>query len=804
MNSPSKNKGKTGSLYPPRTQSQGKSRPIRVLLIEDNPGDARLIHEMLKDASNTNLRFEHASSLREGLKYLGDTEIPLDAVLLDLGLPDSQGFDTFTRFQEKAESFTVIVLSGLNDVDLALHAVRQGAQDYLVKGQFTGELLLRSIRHAIERDESERLLRESQERYQTLVDMMPDSIIVHAKGQVKFANPAAMKLMGAVRPEDILGKQVMDFVHEDYKQAVLDRIRLSQVEGKSLPPLEEKLLRLDGKLIEVEVTGTPLIYEDEPASQLILRDITDRKQHERELEAVASVSSKLRMASSLEEMLPIVIDQALASMEASEGTITLVEERTGDHRIVVGRGTREVAVGQKILKGQGLTSEVFATGKPYINNHFRTQPEPKNVKLSQLEPTEAVAIVPITAENQVIGTLAIGRESPIGDHDVRVLSAICDIGGAAIHRAELLEQTQRRLQHLRSLREIDTAIASSFDLGLTLDVVVIQVINELHADAACVLLLNEEQTLKYAAGRGFRTDLAKAADVKLGQGLAGRVAKERAQLDAPLISDVVPPAEPRSLVIQEGFVSYNAAPLIAKGKVIGVLETFHRSPVTRNAEWKDFLKTLAGQTAIAIDNATLFNDLQRSNQDLRKAYDRTIEGWAHALSLRDMETVEHSRRVTEMTVRLAYALGMRDDQLVQVKRGALLHDIGKMSIDDRVLHKTGPLDEKEWEQMRKHPDFARQMLAPIEFLHPAMAIPTSHHEKWDGSGYPQGLKGKQIPLEARIFAIVDVYDALTSDRPYRQAWPEEKVRSYLHEQSGKHFDPKLVDAFFLHILKTTK
>src|SRR3989304_1700534 len=178
----------TGELVPSREPPGRKENPIRVLLIEDNPGDARLIQEMLKDTGNINLRFEHVSSLKEGLKYVGDPEKPLDAVLLDLGLPDSQGFETFTRFHEKAEAFTVIVLSGLNDVDLAVHAVRSGAQDYLVKGQITGEILLRSIRHSIEREEADRLLRESQERYQSLVGMMPDSIIVHSQGVVKFVN----------------------------------------------------------------------------------------------------------------------------------------------------------------------------------------------------------------------------------------------------------------------------------------------------------------------------------------------------------------------------------------------------------------------------------------------------------------------------------------------------------------------------------------------------------------------------------------------------------------------------------------
>jgi PAS domain S-box-containing protein/putative nucleotidyltransferase with HDIG domain len=701
---------------------------------------------------------------------------------------------------EEAESFTVIILSGLNDVDLALNAVRSGAQDYLVKGQITSDILLRSIRHAIERDDAERQLRESQERYQSLVDMMPDSIIVHSKGLIKFVNPAAMKLMGAESSEELLGRDVMDFVHEDYREAVLERIRLSQIEGQSLPPLEEKLFRLDGKQLVVEVTGTSLIFEDEPASQLILRDITDRKQHERELEGVAAVSSKLRSANKTEDMYPIVLDQAIASVGAPEGTITLVVPETGDHLIAVGRGARKLPVGKIIPKGQGLTSEVVKTGKAYINNHFRTKPDPRTLKLSDLEPTEAIAIVPITAEDQVIGTLGIGRESPFEDSDIRILNAICDIGGSAIHRAELFEETRRRLRRLRSLREIDTAIASSFDLGLTLDVVITQAVNELRADAACVLLLNEEQNLTFAAGKGFRTTGVKTAEIKIGYSLAGRVAKERALLEAPVISQAAPAQELKALVDEEGFASYYAAPLIAKGKVIGVLETFLRRQTTQNEEWKDFLQTLAGQAAIAIDNASLFEDLQRSNQDLRQAYDRTIEGWAHALSIRDMETVEHSRRVTEMTVRLARAMGIRDEQLVHVRRGALLHDIGKMSIGDHILRKTGSLNESEWEQMRKHPEYARQMLSPIEFLHPAMAIPTSHHEKWDGSGYPQGWKGKQIPLEARAFAIVDVWDALTSDRPYRSAWSEEKARNYLREQSGIHFDPQVVDAFFKYIL----
>lgn len=792
--------GRTGELHMPRGEISRHGQSIRVLLIEDNPGDARLIQEMLRNASNVNLRFDHASTLREGLDYIGNPEKPLDAVLLDLGLPDSQGFETFTKFQENAEAFTIIILSGLNDVDMALNAVRSGAQDYLVKGQINGDLLLRSIRHAIEREEAEKQLVESRERYQSLVDMMPDAIIVHSDGKIVFANPAAVKLIRPKNADDLLGMNPLDLVHPEYRAVVEDRIQLREKEGTSLPALEEKFIRMDGKVIDVEVTGTPFVFEDKPATQLIIRDITDRKEREREMEAVATVSSNLRDANNKEEMLPVILDQSLASVGADEGTITLVLPPSNDHLIAIGRGSRQLPVGRIIPAGEGLTSMVVSSGTAYVNNQARTNPDQRTVLLTDIEPREALAIVPITAESQVIGTLGIGRDTPFEDSDIRVLSAICNIGGSAIHRADLFEQTERRLRHLRSLREIDNAIASSLELKISLDVILAQTTGELKVDAASILLLDNEEVLQYAAGRGFQTDLIRSARLAFGEGLAGKAAYERELIHYEANEEGASLRFRQTLFEEEGFTSYFAAPMVAKGKVIGVLETFHRSKVLRDTEWMDFLQTLAGQAAIAIDNASLFHDLQRSNDDLRKAYERTIEGWAHALALRDMETVEHSRRVTEMTVRLARALGMTESQITHVRRGALLHDIGKMSIPDRVLGKTGPLNDDEWVIMRQHPDYAREMLTSIEFLLPALAIPTAHHEKWDGTGYPLKLKGKDIPLEARIFAIIDVWDALTSDRPYRAAWTKDKVRAYLKEESGKHFDPSVVEAFFHYIL----
>ncbi len=225
-------------------------------------------------------------------------------------------------------------------------------------------------------------------------------------------------------------------------------------------------------------------------------------------------------------------------------------------------------------------------------------------------------------------------------------------------------------------------------------------------------------------------------------------------------------------------VEYISTPLVEDGCLVGAVVTFQ--DVTERKR--------AGKSIIAL------------NSELIHAYDATIEGWSRALDLRDHETEGHSRRVTEMTLRLARAAGIPEDQIIHVRRGALLHDIGKMGVPDRILLKPGPLDDDEWAIMRRHPGLAREMLAPAKFLHPALDIPYCHHEKWNGTGYPQGLRGEEIPLAARLFALVDVWDALTSDRPYRRAWPRERVMDHLRSLAGTHFDPNVV-AMFLSLLE---
>jgi PAS domain S-box-containing protein/putative nucleotidyltransferase with HDIG domain len=363
-------------------------------------------------------------------------------------------------------------------------------------------------------------------------------------------------------------------------------------------------------------------------------------------------------------------------------------------------------------------------------------------------------------------------------------------------RKQAEKKIQRQLEHLTALRVIDKVIAANFDLELILSEILMHVTAELKVDAADILLLNpNSQILGFGAERGFHGNAIRKTHVRIGEGYAGRAGLERHLIHIPNLKDESDTSFITSILKEEDFICYFGVPLIVMGQVKGVLEILHRTPLKPDEEWFDFLTALAGQAAIAIENATLVESLQRSNLELTLAYDATIEGWSHALDLRDKETEGHSKRVAEMTVRLGRAFGLSEAELVQVRWGALLHDIGKMGVPDQILTKPGPLNAEETIIMKQHPTFAYELLSPIRYLRMALDIPYCHHEKWDGSGYPSGVKGIHIPLAARIFSIVDVWDALNSDRPYRAALTVEEANDYIQANSGIIFDPQVVEVF---------
>jgi putative nucleotidyltransferase with HDIG domain len=360
-------------------------------------------------------------------------------------------------------------------------------------------------------------------------------------------------------------------------------------------------------------------------------------------------------------------------------------------------------------------------------------------------------------------------------------------------RAE--EKVQAQLGRMASLRAIDQTIASSRDLRLALSVVLSQVVAELKVDAADILLLNEENKLVLATGVGFRTEAALHRTVSVRAGPATRVASDRR------MGRLIGPGTGTALETitaefpGEGFRSYYGVPLLAKGRARGVLEMFHRSALEPDSDWLGFMEALAGQAAIAIENDSLLKELQQTHLELTLAYDATIEGWARALDLRDRDTEDHTQRVAAAAVKLARRMGMSQDELLRIRRGAVLHDIGKMAIPDSILLKNGPLTSDEWDEVRRHPRYAYELLNPIPFLAESLDIPRYHHERWDGTGYPYGLKGKAIPVAARLFAVIDVFDALTSPRPYRAGWDLKLARDYLKQEAGKKFDPAVIAEF---------
>jgi len=665
-------------------------KAIQILLLEDDPIDARLIQEYIREQSSNRFSLTWMQRLDAALGQLAQTRP--DVILSDLGLPDSFGLETLDALIKQASSVPIIVLTGLDDTELAVKAVQLGAQDYLVKGELTSGLLTRSIRYAIERK-------------------------------------------------------------EDHDELARQAAELSQRNDEL-----DRLYRASGTLI----SGSNL---------------------------------------TLEELAKTIVEVVQREFGKANCSLFIVPHNSRDleRLATIGPYTSEVKHRKLTIDGPGVVARTITTGK--VNNVGDVSADPDYV--TSWAATQSELAIPLKVGHSIIGAIDVQStaRNAFSPDDERLMSIFAERAALALDHARLNAQTEASVRQLMALRSIDIAIAGSFDITVSLEILLTQLTTLLNVHAADVLIFNPVTlTFHFANGRGFRSQALRYTNLHFGEGYAGQVARER-QITLIQNLDVNLEGLQRSPELaREKFVTYLGVPLIAKGKIKGVLEIFHREALHLDQDGYAFLELLAGQAAIAIDSAELFEDLQSSNVDLTLAYDNTLAGWASALDLRDKDTGDHTRHVMELTIRLAKVLGFNDDQLIQVRRGALLHDIGKMGVPDAVVLKPGPLTEEEWVIMRKHPQYAYDMLSPISFLQKALDIPYCHHEKWDGSGYPRGLHGEQIPFAARIFAIVDVWDALTSDRPYRKAWPKKEAMEYIFEQAGRHFDPGVVGMFLKEIV----
>jgi HD-GYP domain-containing protein (c-di-GMP phosphodiesterase class II) len=402
----------------------------------------------------------------------------------------------------------------------------------------------------------------------------------------------------------------------------------------------------------------------------------------------------------------------------------------------------------------------------------------------------------LTGEKRFLEIVASPLPGPDGVFE-GIIASFRDITERARREREveaLYKGASQKLKRLTALSAIDIAGRASLDLRASLEAFLDQVISGLSVDAADVMLFNEDtQTLEYYAGRGFCATESQRAPLRMGSGHAGLAALERRIVNFfDLRKEANALWSDKNL---EGFFSYAAVPIIANGNVRGVLEIFLRRPLQPDPEWINLLEALSFRASVLIENAGLLDTLRRSNTELGVAYDAALEEWAKTVEIRDRSTKGHSQRVARMTALMCSDMGISGSELVNVYRGALLHDIGMLSVPEGILLKKGRLNDEEWEIIRRHPEEGRTLLSRVPDLLPACDIPYFHHEKWNGTGYPNKLKGEDIPLAARIFSVVDVWDSLCSRRPYRAAWAEDKALEHIRSLASIDFDPDVVKLF---------
>jgi PAS domain S-box-containing protein/putative nucleotidyltransferase with HDIG domain len=656
--------------------------------------------------------------------------------------------------------------------------------------------------------ESQIKLKESEAFLNSILDNIPSLITVKEAETLKYFKvnrpvEEYLKMSGT----EILGKTAYEIFSKGEAKFFTEQDKLT-LQGKLIVdiPVENGLSKdnktkffHEKKIPMYDATGRPnfiLSISEDITEQIQLE--MDSKAYLEKLEAIRKLTTRMQAPASLDEMLPVILDVFLETTGATMGSIWIYKPEREELDPVYYSGEdsdNQILVEGPLVPGKGIPGLVYLTQELHISPNYHEDPWFSEHKRERLKTQLGGITLPLRTTNSVIGVINVTKSAArtFSDDDAKLLTTLSEIAGNAIHTISLKDQTEQRLMRLSALSSIDRAISSSFDMMVSLDILVSNVISQLKMDAAVVLLYNQySQLLEYSVGQGFYTNAIESAYIRIGESLAGRAAQTREMVVLKNLTDANITFVINQLA-DEHFVTYYGVPLIAKGKLKGILEVYNRTQHTPDDDWINFLRSLAEQAAIAIDNTEMFESLRRSNLELGMAYNDTIEGWSRALDLRDKETEGHTLRVTEITERLARAFDLPDNEIKYIRWGALLHDIGKMGVPDGILLKPGPLTDEEWVVMRMHPNYAFEMLAPIGYLAQAIDIPYCHHEKWDGTGYPRGLKGEEIPLSARIFAVVDIWDALGSDRPYRKAWPQEKIIEHIRSLSGTHLDPKIVD-----------
>lgn len=676
----------------------------------------------------------------------------------------------------------------------------------------TGALLYFSARtqfRKVQRAEAEMAAVET--HFSSLLAISTDAIIsLDSEQRVTFFNQGAETIFGYEANEVLdqfldllLPKRFVDLHREHIRQfaeSYDDSIVMRAITAR----------RKSGEEFVAEATATKYGEGDNRVFTVILRDINERETAEKTIQrhlaranALAEIAARINANLDLHDVLNAVCEEMAKALGVEISLVAMFDQQKQVIKLAAAHGmSDENADIIRPVPAEKYIKDAYEDGSVAFLPDLPKASEVFNIDLFKELGVQAIAVANMFERDNFFGLLVAmsTREARLfTEDDTLLMKGLADLASSAIKNASLFTKAKQRLDSLHALRAIDMAIASSLDFRLILQVLLEQTTSRLSVEAAGVYLLNQTTLmLEYRASQGIDLATLSNLEIRLGEGIAGKVALEQRTL---CIEDISQESSwiPRPTLLAEGLKVYCGAPMVSKGRTQGVLEVFSKEKKFDDPEWVELLETLAGQAAIAFETIRLFSELRQANHELILTYDTTLEGWSRALDLRDKETEGHTQRVTELSIKLAKLLGIQDEEIVHIRRGSLLHDIGKLGVPDHILLKEGSLDDEEWKQMRQHPLHAYNLLHPISYLRPALDIPRSHHEHWDGNGYPDALKGTEIPFAARIFAVVDVWDALTSNRPYREAWSHQKTLRYIKERSGKQFDPSVVDAFLLLI-----
>lgn len=730
------------------------------LIVEDNADDAEIISMLLRD--NFSGCSVSVAGCEEELVALLDGQVRFSIVISDWSLPQFNGLEALKLIQERKQDAPFFLVSGKIGEEATLAIMKQGAYDYISKDNL--HRLPRAVRHALEIYENRKIAEQDARLISIQATALNASsnamVIADSSFKILWVNPACLRLTGYSASE-MIGKDCRKFCGgpESAEGAI------SPSCGGAPVSMSGKVKRKDGKIYLEARTIIPIMDPDGNPDHIVIlkKDITRSEQEKLQLTLDARLSESIPASGSLDAIC------SAACMIMAE---LFPEARFGIYLFT--DGERQI---QHWYSGHGIDYTDIIPA--LTDREFASDP--------------AISSMRIINGDDHIATLFL--KGPL-------LSA-WDYGAILRGLAERLEKEMQRsisrasiasqIRNISFLKLISRSINATMDFNTVINPILERILEFLSGDAVALYTFEKEKgCLVCRAEFGFRTsNLDKS--IRFGEPYVGIAAEEQRITSVSDFRYIN--GEFAGFIAAEGFLSQHCTPIIIAGKTIGVLELFQRKPFSASPEWLTFFDAIALQTGLALDYNDLYAELQTAYMNLGRSYDAIIEGWSAAMDMRDEITEGHSKRVTSLACALAVRLGLGDADVESIRKGSLLHDIGKIGIPDSVLKKEGPLDEGEWVLMKSHPRLAYEMLSKIPCFEKSLEIPLYHHERWDGSGYPFGLKGKDIPLGARFFAIIDVYDALTSNRPYRDPWVTSRAIEYLRNQAGILFDPELVERF---------